>query len=113
MLPGCGFGWTHTKPNSVASRVFFQLGAGTGVFQRIAPVGGRAYGIPLKTRMSPTAAPRSVPAGAVTRGAGSLAGSGDEPNTAATNNKTMRRFMQHSIQVPSPRDATAGISMPL
>ena len=45
MLPG----WTHTKPNSVASRVFFQLAAGTGGFQRSGPVGGRAYGIPLKT----------------------------------------------------------------
>ena len=94
MLPGCGFGWTHPKPNSVASRVLFQRGAGAGGFQRIGPVGGRAYGIPLKTRMSPTAAPRSVPAGAATRGAGSVTGSGDEPNDPATNSKTMKRFMQ-------------------
>src|SRR5580765_4765544 len=94
MLPGCGFGCTHTKPNSVASRVFFQLAAGTGGFQRSGPVGGSAYGIPLKTWMSPTAVPRSVPAGAATRGADSVAGSGDEPNDAATSNRTMNRFIQ-------------------
>src|SRR5262245_49000133 len=111
MLPGCGFGWTHTEPNSVASRVFFQRAAGTGGFQRSGPVGGRAYGIPLKTWMSPTAAPRNVPAGAATTGADSVAGCSDEPSEAATNNKTMNRFMQSlsagpegpALQVPLSR----------
>src|SRR4029079_6852206 len=89
----CGFGWTHTKPNSVASRAFFQVATGAGGFQRIGPVGGRAYGIPLKTWMLPTAAPRSVPAGVATTEADSIAGNRHEPNDAATNNNTMNRFM--------------------
>jgi hypothetical protein len=93
MLAGWGFGWTHTKPNSVAPRVFFQISAGAGGFQRIGPVGGRAYGIPLNTWMPPTAVPRSLPAGAATRGADSGAANGHEPDDAATNNKTMNRFM--------------------
>src|SRR6476661_5323099 len=110
MLPGCGFGWTHTRPNSVASRGFFQRGTGIGGFQRRGPVGGRAYGIPLKIWMSPTAAPRSVPAGAVTTGADWTAGSSEEPNNAATNSKTMNRFMQLR---PVSNAAEPDISVPL
>ena len=43
--------------------------------------------------MSPTAAPRSLPAGAATTGADSVAGSGDEPSDAATTRTLMSRFI--------------------
>ena len=54
--------------------------------------------------MPPTATPRSVPAGATTTGADSVAGSGDEPSDAATNNKTMNRFMRSLQEACESRD---------
>src|SRR5262245_16228389 len=97
MLFGFGLACMQTEPNSVASRVSFHWAAGSGGFQRRGPAGGRAYGMPLKTWMSPTAAPRTLPAGAATTGADCAAGHGDEPNSVpATDNKKMNRFMSLS-----------------
>ncbi len=39
----------QAAPNCVASRVPFHFDAGSGGFQRSAPIGGCAYGMPLKT----------------------------------------------------------------
>ena len=63
----------------------------------------------LKTWMSPTAAPRSLPAGAATTGADSVAGSGDEPSDAATTRTLMRSL--HLLTHPRGPDGNARASL--
>src|SRR5262245_34728857 len=71
----------HAGPNFVASRMPLQAGIATGGFQRAAPVGGSAYGSPLKTSTSPLASPSTIPAGALT--VGPLATTGAASTAAA------------------------------
>src|SRR6185312_16907789 len=66
MLSGRDLGCTHAGPYFVASRGPLHFGIGKGGCQRRAPVGGRANGIPLKTRMLPAVSPCIFPAGAST-----------------------------------------------
>src|SRR5688572_25809667 len=68
MLPGRDRGWWQAGPKSVASRTPFHTGETSGGFQRRTPIGGRAYGRPLKTCRLPIFAPRTLPAGASTMG---------------------------------------------
>src|SRR5689334_3391616 len=77
MLSFLGLGWMQAGPNFVASRVPFHAGAGSGAFQRIAPVGGSAYGILLNTDTVPADTPCTVPAGAVTTGGAANAGAAE------------------------------------
>src|SRR5690349_18495958 len=82
MLPLRALGWTHAGPYWVASRVPFHFGMGSGGFQRRAPVGGSAYGIPLNTWRAPAAWPETLPAGALMTG-GSSAAAGKERKAVA------------------------------
>src|SRR5450755_1206321 len=50
------------EPNSLASRTPFQCGAGRGAFQRSAPTGGAANGMPLKAATPLSTVPFTLPA---------------------------------------------------
>src|SRR5512141_2964194 len=65
LLCGC----MQALPKSVARLTPAQRGISAGAFQRKGPMGGKAYGIPLKTLTVPSPSPSSVPAGASTTGA--------------------------------------------
>src|SRR6476646_7789437 len=88
MLSGLPLPWMQAAPNCVASRVPFHFGNGSGAFQRIAPTGGCAYGIPLNAWMPPAAVPCSLPAGAETSG-GASAPAGKEINMVATSERVI------------------------
>src|SRR5262249_9154199 len=66
----------HAGPNAVASRTFGQVGVGCGGFQRSAPIGGAAYGIPRNTASVPSRVPRTQPPVVITASAGQVAGRG-------------------------------------
>src|SRR6478672_7224574 len=85
MLSGLPLGCTHAAPNWVASRVPVHFGMGSGGFQRIAPVGGSAYGMPLKLRTPPAATPITLPAGASTTGGELSAATGKAGRALASN----------------------------
>src|SRR5689334_15975756 len=94
MLSGLPFGWMQAGPKFVASRVSFHFGIGSGAFQRRAPTGGSAYGMPLNARTLPDATPCSLPAGADTTGGESAMAGSDR--TIDINNA-------HAIFMPRPR----------
>src|SRR5262245_36523739 len=56
----------RTFAGMVASRGVVHAVTGCGGFQRFAPVGGAAYGIPRKARAVRTLVPRTTPFGVVT-----------------------------------------------
>jgi hypothetical protein len=86
-------------PNAVAAFTPSHFGAGCGAFQRSAPTGGAAYGMPLNTRTS-----EFVPAAPDTNPASVLTGSeiAADAIDAAANIPTMftaqhMRFMSESL----------------
>src|SRR6187549_3945843 len=106
MLPGRGLGWTQTGPNFVASLVPFHFAAGSGGFQRIAPIGASAYGMPLKTRRSPTASPCTEPAGVATTGGTSARADKPRQNAINTNTSRVTGGLHSMIRVSTHAPAT-------
>ena len=100
MLSGLPFGWMQAAPNSVAARTPFHFCAGNGGFQRSAPTGGVAYGIPLKTCTLPEATPCSLPAGALLLLVMNLVGLGLGPTYLGAASDWFRAsHPEHSLQM--------------
>src|SRR4051812_37363020 len=88
--------------SSVASRSAVNAAGATGGFQRSAPTGGAAYGMPRKLRMVAVALPRTGPAVVITRGP---AGAASAARGAAGASAAARFF---SSPPAGPRTSAAG-----